>query len=67
MTKILTVPVDEEVYDILQPMVELQILGRFLADFAQGQKKKATQHSWVGYVYKIDSFQPLTREEIYAR
>jgi hypothetical protein len=67
MTKVLTVPVEEDVYEILQPMAELQILGRFLADFAQRQKKEAVQRNWVGKVYKVDSFQPLTREEIYVR
>jgi hypothetical protein len=67
MTKMLSVPVEEEVYDILQPLAELQVLGRLLADFAQRQKDDSARRNWVGKVYKVDSFQPLTREEVYER
>jgi hypothetical protein len=68
MTKVLSIPVEEEVYDILQPMAELQILGRFLADFAQRQKTTPIQQrNWLGKVYKVNSFQPLTRDEVHAR
>ena len=68
MAKVLSIPVDEDVYDILLPLAELQVLGRFLTDLAQRQKIKTVhQGRWLGKVYKVNSFQPLTRDEVHAR
>ena len=62
--KEITISVEEDVYEVLKPMVELNTIGQILADYAQKQQ----QNRWLGKIYKVQSpFIPIKREELYAR
>ncbi|GHT96707.1 hypothetical protein FACS1894141_7140 [Spirochaetia bacterium] len=67
MAKELTITVEDDVYEILEPMIELKTINRFLSDFTRKLNKKTVNTHWLGKVYKVDSFTPLKRPELYDR